>query len=211
MDLPAERLTVGILLFDDVEVLDFAGPFEVFSRTRLEPGVDARRDEASAPFRVVTVSVDEGPVTATGGLRVLADHTLADAPALDLLLIPGGFGSRALLGEERVQSWIRQRAEQARLVASVCTGALVLADAGLLAGRRATTHWCALDALAEIDATIRVEETRVVSDGVLTSAGVAAGIDLAFEIVAGLCGEDVACETASYIEYPYVPAGTTLP
>jgi len=199
--------TVGVLLFDDVEVLDFAGPFEVFSRTRLEPGVASRRTETSAPFRVFTVARTRAPVTATGGLVVQPAHSFADAPPIDLLVVPGGFGTRALLEDETALGWIRSTSAAARRVTSVCTGALVLARAGLLAGRRATTHASALDLLASLDPTLRVErDRRVVVDGVITAAGVAAGIDMAFQVVEDLCGREVAEETARYVEYRPVSA-----
>lgn len=197
-----DTATVGILLFDGVEVLDFAGPYEVFSRTRLTPGIESRRTEDSAPFRVFTVAVGGGLVTATGGLRVLPDFDTSAAPAIDVLVIPGGFGTRALLQDVALLTWIRQAAASARRVTSVCTGALLLARAGLLAGRRATTHWGALAALGELDPTIRVEtDPRVVDDGIVTSAGVSAGIDMAFAIVEAMHGRAVADETARYMDY----------
>jgi len=202
-----ERLSVGILVFDGVEVLDFAGPFEVFSRTRLAPGVESRRTEETAPFRVFTVAETAEPVEATGGLRLLPHHGFADAPPIDLLVVPGGFGTRALLERPAVIDWIRERAASARRTASVCTGALLLARAGLLAGRRATTHWGAYDLLASLDPTLTVErDLRVVDDGIVASAGVAAGIDMAFAVVESLHGRAVAEETARYIEYPLTPA-----
>jgi transcriptional regulator GlxA family with amidase domain len=198
-----DRLRVGILLFDGVEVLDFAGPFEVFSRTRLSPGVESRRSDESAPFEVFTVAARTGPVTTTGGLRVLPHFDFAGAPRADILVIPGGFGTRALLEDRPILDWIRHRASEAKRVTSVCTGALLLAKAGLLGGRRATTHWGALDLLASLDPTITVErERRVVEDGIVTSAGVAAGIDMALAVVESICGRAVADETAHYIEYP---------
>lgn len=197
-----ERWSVGILLFDDVEVLDFAGPFEVFSRTRLVPGPESRRTEASAPFRVFTVARTAAPVTATGGLRVLPHHGFAEAPPIDLLVVPGGFGTRALLEDAPTLDWIRRTAASARRLTSVCTGSLLLARAGLLAGRRATTHWGALDLLESMNAGVIVERTRrVVDDGIVTSAGVASGIDMAFHVVETLHGRDVADETARYIEF----------
>ena len=195
--------TVGILIFDGVEVLDFAGPYEVFSRTRLVPGIESRRTDDSAPFRVFTVAARAGAVIATGGLRVLPDFDLASAPGIDLLVIPGGFGSRALLEDQPMLAWVRQAAAAAVRVTSVCTGALVLAKAGLLGGRRATTHWGALTTLAELDPTIRVDAAaRVVDDGIVTSAGVSAGIDMAFAVVEAMHGRAVANETAHYMDYP---------
>lgn len=197
-----ETLNVGILLFDNVEVLDFAGPFEVFSRTRLQPGVEARRSEEGAPFQVFTVARTRDPITATGGLTVVPRHGFADAPRIDLLVVPGGFGTRRLLNDEETLDWIRRTAAAARRVTSVCTGALLLARAGLLQGRRATTHWASLDLLGSLGAGVTVErESRVVDDGIITSAGVASGMDMAFYIVETLFGREVADETARYIEY----------
>ena len=197
-----DRRTVGILIFDGVEVLDFAGPFEVFSRTRLVPGAESRRSEESAPFDVFTVAASTGVVTTTGGLRIVPHHDFASAPSIDLLVVPGGFGTRSLLNDARVIDWIRDAAGKAQLVTSVCTGALLLARAGLLAGKRATTHWGALDLLAQVDATIRVQrDTRVVRDGIVSSAGVSAGIDMALDVVRSLFGEAVAADVARYMEY----------
>jgi len=198
-----DKINAGIFIFDGVEVLDFAGPFEVFSRTRLRPGTESRRSEDSAPFEVFTIAATREPVRATGGLRVVPHHDFASAPRVDLLVIPGGFGTRPLLEDKATLDWIRRAAASARTVTSVCTGSLLLARAGLLAGRRATTHWGALDLLAGIDPTVTVDrEARVVTDGIVSSAGVAAGIDMAFEVVEQICGRAVADETAHYIEYP---------
>jgi transcriptional regulator GlxA family with amidase domain len=197
-----DTLNVGILIFDNVEVLDFAGPFEVFSRTRLQPGIEARRSDEGAPFRVFTVARTRDPITATGGLTVVPRHGFTDAPRIDLLVVPGGFGTRRLLHDEETLDWIRRMAAAARRVTSVCTGALLLAQAGLLQGRRATTHWGALDLLDSLGAGVTVERTlRVVDDGVITSAGVASGMDMAFYVVETLFGREVADETARYIEY----------
>ncbi|MFQ5829421.1 MAG: DJ-1/PfpI family protein [Candidatus Methylomirabilia bacterium] len=197
-----EKRSVGILIFDGVEVLDFAGPFEVFSRTRLTPGPEARRSDDSAPFDVFTVAKSRAPVMATGGLEVVPRYAFADAPRIDLLLVPGGFGTRSLLNDSETLDWIRQVAAATQQVTSVCTGSLLLAKAGLLQGRRATTHWAALDLLASLDAGVKVDrELRVVDDGIITSAGVASGIDMAFYVVERLFGWKVADETAHYIEY----------
>src|SRR6202035_766159 len=199
---PMDPWNVGILIFDDVEVLDFAGPFEVFSRTRTVPGVESRRSEESAPFRVFTVEKTKAPVVATGGLIVVPAFGFGDAPAIDLLLVPGGFGTRPLLEDEETLRWIRATAAASKRLTSVCTGALLLAKAGLLEGRRATTHWASLGLLATISPNVRVErEVRFVDDGVITSAGVSAGIDMAFYVVESLCGRAVAEETARYMDY----------
>lgn len=196
------KQNVGILIFDDVEVLDFAGPFEVFSRTRLEPGVDSRRSDESAPFNVYTVARTDETVNAIGGLQIVPRYSFSAMPKIDILVVPGGFGTRRLVDDQSTIDWIQAAASEARLVTSVCTGALLLARANLLKNKRATTHWAALDTLAEIDSTITVERTaRVVDDGVITSGGVAAGIDMAFSVVERLHGNAVAEETAKYIEY----------
>ena len=198
------KLSVGIFIFDDVEVLDFAGPFEVFSRTRTVAGADSRRTDDSAPFEVFTVARSRDAITAIGGLKVIPHFAWSDAPAIDILVVPGGFGTRALLTDAAALAWIRETAGTSRQVTSVCTGALLLAKIGLLQGKRATTHWAGLELLATIDPTIQVQrERRVVHDGIFTSAGVSAGIDMSFSVVEQICGRDVALETAHYIEYPW--------
>jgi transcriptional regulator GlxA family with amidase domain len=197
-----DQWNVGILIFDGVEVLDFAGPFEVFSRTRLQAGPDSRRSDESAPFKVFTVAKTRASVRTTGDLEVVPHHGFADAPPIDLLLVPGGFGTRALINDGETLDWIRRVAASTRKTTSVCTGSLLLAKAGLLEGRRATTHWGALDLLDSLGAGVKVErELRVVDDGIITSAGVASGIDMAFYVVETLFGRAVADETAHYIEY----------
>jgi transcriptional regulator GlxA family with amidase domain len=139
-------------------------------------------------------------------LRVLPHFDFGGAPPIDLLVIPGGFGTRRLLDDLDVLEWIQEAANKARMTTSVCTGALLLARAGLLAGRRATTHWGAHDLLASLDSTIVVERhARVVDDGIVTSAGVAAGIDMALSVVESIHGKAVADETATYIEFPRHP------
>lgn len=199
-----EPWNVAILVFDGVEVLDFAGPFEVFSRARTVPGPESRRSDEGAPFRVFTVAKTCRPVRATGGLVVLPHHGFGDCPRPDLLLVPGGFGTRALLHDPETLEWVAARAGEARLTTSVCTGALVLAKSGVLAGRRATTHWAGYDLLATLLSTAQVVRgVRFVDDGVITSAGVAAGMDMAFHVVERVLGRGVAEETARYIEYPW--------
>ena len=200
------KLNVGILMFDGVEVLDFAGPFEVFSQTRLVPGVESRRSDASAPFRVFTVTRNGETVTATGDLQLTPRYSFQTSPPIDLLVVPGGYGTRALLRDRETLDWIRTTAATAKRVTSVCTGSLLLAQAGLLDGRRATTHWGALDLLQEIsdarEADISIQhDLRFVDDGIITSAGVSAGIDMALHVVEQVCGASVAAETAHYMDY----------
>ena len=203
---PIDKHNVAILLFDGVEVLDFAGPFEVFSRTRLVPGVESRPSDATAPFRVFTVARKVEPVMATGDLQLMPRYSFQTCPTVDFVVIPGGYGTRALLNDKETLDWIRTTAAAARKVTSVCTGSLLLAQAGLLDGRRATTHWGALALLQEISdsrgAAISVQrDVRFVDDGIITSAGVSAGIDMALHVVDQMCGASVAAETAQYMEY----------
>ena len=193
---------VGILIFPDVEVLDFCGPFEVFSTTRLDE--DRRRDDPS-PYDVVLIAEHPGVVVATGGLKVVPDRSLDDPAELDVLVIPGGWGTRREMHNDRLLAWIAGQSRRVGTLASVCTGSLLLARAGLLDGRRATTHWRALDLLRQTaPAAAVVADEHVVADGdVLTSAGISAGIDLSLRIVARHHGEAVARGTARHMEYPF--------
>jgi putative intracellular protease/amidase len=164
--------TIGILLFDEFEELDAVGPWEVLSYwTRAHPDDD---------WRVLTFADSLGPVTAAKGLRVLTDTTVADLPALDVLVYPGGRGTRPHLDDDARLDWVRRQRETVPLMTSVCTGSLVYAAAGLLEGRRATTHWGSIVLLGSLDPTIDVRpDDRFVDDGdVITSAGVSAGIDM---------------------------------
>lgn len=197
-----ERARVGILVFPEVEVLDFCGPFEVFSVVRLD---EARRREDPSPFDVRLVAWDAAPVTAAGGLRVVPDVTCAACPPLDVLVVPGGWGTREAIHDRPLLDWIAARATAVRTLTAVCTGAMLLGHAGLLRGRRATTHWRSLDWMTESfpDTTV-VRDLHVVEDGdVVTSAGISAGIDMALRVVARWHGEAIARATARQMEYPY--------
>jgi transcriptional regulator GlxA family with amidase domain len=196
------RKRVGILVFPDVEVLDFCGPFEVFSVTRLNEA--ARRDEPS-PFEVLLVAEQAGTVVTTGGMKVTPDHTLASCPPLDVLVVPGGWGTRKEIKNEKLLAWIKARAGQVETLTSVCTGSMLLGQAGLLDGRHATTHWRSLQWMRESFPAVTVEEKlHVVEDGnVLTSAGISAGIDMALRVVARYHGETVARNSARNMEYRY--------
>jgi putative intracellular protease/amidase len=190
-----KRLRIGIVLFDGVEELDWAGPWEVLAAwARFFPDDGAR---------VCTLAPSEAPVTCAKGARVLADHTWDDHPPLDVLLYPGGEGTRRQLGDMALRRWLLDEADQVSVVASVCTGALVLADAGLLDGRPATTHWASLDQLGGLGADIEVRaDQRVVDDGdVVTAAGVSAGIDMALHLVGRFAGEERAKQVQKIIEY----------
>ena len=198
-----ERKRVGILIFPQVEVLDFCGPFEVLAAVRLD---ESRRREQSSPFDVFLVAERAEPVVANGGLRVLPDHTLADCPPLDLLIVPGGWGVRREINNKALIAWIAERGQQVETLASVCTGAMLLGRAGLLDGKHATTHWDSLNWMRESFPNVTVEDQlRFVEDGyVITSAGISAGIDMALRLVARYFGEDIARATARHMEYRYL-------
>lgn len=197
-----QKLNVGIFIFDQVEVLDFAGPFEVFSRTRLSPDLESRLSDDSAPFQVFTIAKTLDPITAIGGLKIIPTHSFSKHPSIDILIIPGGWGTRALLKEDETLHWISSQAKKAQITASVCTGALLLAKLGLLKNRKATTHWASLDLLKSIDSSIQIQKNiRFVEDEIITSAGISAGIDMCFYLVEKICGKKVAQETARYMEY----------
>ena len=191
--------TIGILLFDQFEELDAVGPWEVLSAwTRTDP---------QDGWAVTTLSRDGQLVTAAKGMRVLPDHGYDTAPPLDVLLYPGGVGTRPHLEDPAQLDWVRAQRESAELLTSVCTGSLVYAKAGLLAGRPATTHWSALDLLQELEPTLEVrpQERYVDSGDVITSAGVSAGIDMALHLVARLANVERAREVRRYIQYDPEP------
>lgn len=192
----------GILLFPRVEVLDFCGPFEVLSVTRLD---EARRLETRSPFEVLLVAETADVVTTTGGMRVVPDHTLTSCPPLDLLVVPGGWGTRSAVDNRALIDWIAARGGGVETLTSVCTGAFLLAQAGLLHGKRATTHWRSLERLRDTYPNVHVVPDRhwVVDGNVVTSAGISAGIDMALHVVARYYGEPVARGTARHMEYPY--------
>ena len=186
---------VALLVFNDVEVLDFAGPFEVFSVA------NERHDYAF--FDVTVVAKECKPVIARNGLSVNAHRPIGEVTQTDLLIVPGGLGTRPLIHDTEVIDWIRAVSEHAEHVMSVCTGSLLLAKAGLLNGLRATTHHRALKLLAELAPdTEVVADARFLDNGkVLTSAGISAGIDMSLYVVEKLLGKAVADETAKYMEY----------
>ena len=200
--------SVAIFLFDEVEVLDFAWPYEVFS-------VAGLRTLPQKPFDVFTVA-EKSSIVARNGLKVTPDYTFDTMPNADIVLIPGGggftsdgvaFGSRREMNNPVVLEWAKKQATQAELLLSVCTGALILGQAGLLNGLKATTHFMALDSLRAISTEIEVvEKVRYVDNGtVILSAGVSAGIDMSYYVVSKLLGAEVATEAARYAQYDYWP------
>lgn len=197
--------TVAILLFNEIEVLDFAGPFEVF-------GVAGRNDNPK-PFRVFTVA-ERGPVYARNGLCLTPTYLLNDHPKADIIIVPGGggqhadgtlYGSRREMNNPAVLSWVRRTGEAAELILSVCTGSFILGKAGLLDGLAATTHFLAVEGMKQAapNTDIRPEERYIDNGKIVTSAGISAGIDMSLYVVGRLLGKDVADETARYMQYDY--------
>ncbi len=186
---------ICILLFDGAEVLDFCGPFEVFSVTGRRQGL--------TPFEVCTVAEKAKPIIARGGLSVNPSHSFETCLRPDILLVPGGIGTRREMNNPGMLRWLKDRAEEAELVLSVCSGALLLAQAGLLDGLTATTHHAALNELRAVNSNIRIDcSKRFIDNGrVIVSGGISAGIDMSLHVVARLLGEDQALETARYMEY----------
>ena len=188
---------VCIVIFDDVEVLDFCGPFEVFTVTGGREGL--------TPFVVSTVAETRQAITARGGLRVEPEHSFENCPSPDILVVPGGIGTRREMNNPGMLSWLRENAQRADLMLSVCSGALLLAKAGLLEGLTATTHHAALDELRAISPGIKVDDTKRFIDNsrVIVAAGISAGIDMSLHVVARLLGHEQAVETARYMEYAW--------
>ena len=186
---------IGLLLFEDVEELDAVGPWEVLAYWTLHHPEDG--------WDISCVSRDGAPVRAAKGLTLAAHHSVGVMPPLDVLIHPGGQGTRPLMRSPHHLAWVRVQRSTVPLMTSVCSGALVYAAAGLLAGRPATTHWESLDLLHELDPTIQVNpDARYVDDGnVITSAGVSAGIDMALHLVARLAGVDRAREVRRALQY----------
>jgi transcriptional regulator GlxA family with amidase domain len=186
-----------VLLFDNVEVMDFAGPLEVL-------GVAGQR-EGKHLFDVFTVALPSRPILARNNLSINPDYSFQDCPNPDILVVPGGFGTRREKHNPAVLDFIRHQSGQAERVLSVCSGALLLAKAGLLARLHGTTHRGALAELQEDEKTMTIHSTaRVVDNGkIILSAGISAGIDAALYLVGELHGQDQAAETASYMEYDW--------
>ena len=196
---------VAILIFNDVEVLDFAGPFEVFSIT-------GKRDNTH-PFNVYTVA-EASPVLARNQLSINPDYLLGDCPPPDILIVPGGggyradgtpYGTRHEINNQPLLDWIGQCAQDTEKLLSVCTGALLLAKIGLLEGKVATTHQGAIAQLTDMLSAEQVHpEARIAdNDSIVLSGGISAGIDMSLYVVAKLLGLETAQETAQYMEYDW--------
>jgi transcriptional regulator GlxA family with amidase domain len=189
--------TIGMLIFDDAEELDFVGPWEVFTMAA------KTRDD----IRVVTIAERAGPVRCAKGMRVLPDHTLTDAPALDVVLVPGGMGTRREVNNPVLIDWLRKIAPNLHWVTSVCTGALLLCEAGFARGKRVTTHWAFVEELRKRypDVEVLGNVRYVRDDRLCTAAGVSAGIDLALWLTGQLWGVDTARNTQRAMEYDPAP------
>lgn len=192
MDRPLE---IGIFIFDEVEVLDFAGPFEVFSLAK----------KSDNPLcHVSTVAATLKTIHARNGLKVSPDSTFSDHPIFDVLIIPGGYGARELeIKKPDTLHWIKNQKPKVPIMASVCTGSLLLAECGLLDGRKATTHWMRLDRLENEYPKVEViRGVKFVDDGdIITSAGISAGINMSFHLLTRLFHRDIAKRVARDMEY----------
>jgi transcriptional regulator GlxA family with amidase domain len=198
---PVQPRNVGILIFPDVEILDFCGPFEVFASATLPAQTDGGLE--TRLFEVFTIAERPDVVACRGGLLVQPNHTLDNHPPLDLVVVPGGYGTRREQENRVILDWIARQRRTGALTTSVCTGAFLLGAAGLLDGLRATTHWTTIDGLSNSLPTTEVlADARVVDEGhIITSAGVSAGIDMALHVVRRLHGHEIARRTARDMEY----------
>jgi transcriptional regulator GlxA family with amidase domain len=200
-----KTLHVGILVFPDVEVLDFAGPFEVFS---VASRVAVRQPEFPvAPFKVSIIGAERSMVLARHGLGIHPHFGFDDVPDVDLLIVPGGVVTQPL-GDEKTLDWVRRSAQQAALTASVCTGAFILAKIGLLDGLSVTTHWEDIPDLRAAHLGLNVlESVPYVDEGnIVTSAGISAGIGMSLHLVGRILGIDMARATARQMEYDWEPS-----
>ena len=187
------KRSIAIVIFEAAEELDFVGPWEIFTFIR-------HFDQDAC--EVFTVSEHGGTVRSAKGLRVVADHSFESAPRADIVLVPGGMGTRTEVDNPRIIEYLRRSAETAELMTSVCTGAFLLERAGLLTGKRATTHWASIDRLRALGTVTVVDDERYVDEGaVITSAGVSAGIDMALYLVGRLWGPEMARRVQKGTEY----------
>lgn len=192
-----QQFRVGILLFNEVEVLDFAGPFEVFSLAT-HPGCNVKL------FTVKTVAQTKEIIKARNGLQVVPDLSFDEKPEFDILIIPGGYGAERIeINNTILLDWLREQLGYVDIMASVCTGAFLLAEAGLLNDKEATTHWMDIDRLEQEFPRIRVKRNvKFVDQGqIITAGGISAGINMSFHIISRLVGKDVSRFTAKRMEY----------
>lgn len=191
----SKKINVGILIFNEVEVLDFAGPFEVFSI--------AENNNAQKLFNVFTVAEKKNVVSARNGLQVIPKFSFEDNVAVDILIIPGGYGAETIeCKNETILNWIIEKDKETMITSSVCTGAIILAETKLLDNKKATTHWMDIDRLKRDYPRIEVLNEKFVEYGkIITSGGISAGINMSFHIIAKLFGTEIALTTAKRMEY----------
>ncbi len=196
-----ETLNVGIAIFDQVEVLDFCGPFEVFSVTT--DTLAQQHPSKKGPFNIFTVAQQDRLLITRGGMLIQPHFTITDHPPIDIVIVPGGFGTRKEIDNPVLMEWLAKITQQTKLNMSVCTGAFLLGKVGILKGHSATTHWASLDRFALAFPQVHVQrEVRWVDDGtVITSAGISAGIDMSLHVVERLLGREQAELTAKHMEY----------
>lgn len=190
------KRNVGILVFDNAEVLDFAGPFEVFSVTLLPDNVK--------PFDVFCVAKNDNIISAVNGLQVKANYTVHNHPPIDILIISGGWGIRGVLDDPEIMEWIKNTIENCGLTLSICSGSLALAKLGLLAGKPFCTHMDVYGSMYQIDPTAIPQKDKRFTrsdEKIYTSGGISAGIDLSFHIIETLFSRETALDTADYMEY----------
>lgn len=188
---------VGILLFDDVEVMDFCGPFEVFSV--------ANRTDENNPFNVFTIAEKERPIYARNSLSINPEYSFNNCPKLDILIVPGGQGSRKAMDNRTILDWIKFNYPNLELLLTVCTGALIIAKCDLLEGMVATTHHLSLDLLKEIAPRAKVVKERYIDNGrIILSGGISAGIDMSLYVIEKLLGKKAAMRTIEVMEYGWV-------
>ena len=186
---------VGIYLFNKVELLDFAGPYEVFSTT-------SELNDHKV-FKVFTISEDGGAIKSVNGLIVIPDYSFDNHPKIDILIIPGGEGTKNEIKKKKVMEWVNKTQGSAEIMATVCSGARIPAVLGLLDGLEATTHHSVIEDVKKLAPNVTINHTkRFIDNGkIMTSGGISAGIDLSLHIVKKLCGEDTAQKTMEYMEY----------
>ncbi len=191
------KRNLAILIFDDVEVLDFAAPFEVFAVTSELNNYE--------PFNVFLVAKSQRTYKAVNGLQVVPNYEISNCPNPDILVVPGGVGTRTQMNDQKLINWIQKVSEQAELVMSICTGARLLAKAGLLDSLEITTHHEAYDELRQLVPTATVNERKryIDQDKILTTGGISAGIDGSLYVVDKLLGQEIARKTAIYMEYDW--------
>ncbi len=197
-----EKIKVGILIYDNVEVLDFTGPYEVFNATRT---LDQPNYSDPSAFEILLVSEQLRKVKTMGGMRVIPDYNFEDFPKVDILIVPGGLGERHEHSNPIITHFLKSQSKKIGTIASVCTGAFFLAYSGLLDGKKATTHFLSLDRFEEKFPEINVirDKRWVEEENIITSAGISAGIDMSLHIVAKYLGQQTARNTAYEMEYPY--------